>query len=63
MGDGVGRDVGGQLFSSYYGGVGLEVGGEVDDIIISKYVKYEVDMKVYDSIGWYVDRDVYAEVD
>ena len=49
------------MFSGDYGVVKLEVGGEVNDISISKDIKYEVDMKLDEIIGQYFDVDVVAE--
>ena len=33
------------------------------DINFRKYVKDEDDIKLYDSVGWYVDRSVEADID
>ena len=48
------------------GELNLKVWYEVNsknDISVSKYAKYEVDVTYDDSIGWDVDRYVYADID
>ena len=44
-GSGVDRDIGDELFSGDYGGFGLQFGDEVHESGISKYIRYDVDMK------------------
>ena len=58
---GVFIDAGGEVVSGDHGEAVFEVGGEVyftDGISIGKDVKGGVDVRIYDSVGWGVYRDV-----